>query len=133
MQGSGCLLVCMSTEDDLFFSSVRPRLRRNTRTSLCNHSKEGRAVVMHHRLAPKRKYELRWCTCCLLYLRCGSQMRSTTCQCPVARLVTLEVNWSLWRDPNSSVTDMSRSDRLKENWQLWFTQTLNTIMVTHES
>ncbi len=22
------------------------------------------------------------------------------CQCPLARLVTLEVDWSLWRDPN---------------------------------
>ncbi len=26
---------------------------------------------MHHRSAPKRKDELMWCTCCLLYLHCG--------------------------------------------------------------
>ncbi len=29
--------------------------------------------------------------------------RVSACQCPLARLVTLEVDRSLWRDPNSSV------------------------------
>ncbi len=59
--------------------------------------------------APQRKHELMQCTC-TSYTRaagCGSQMRNTACQCPLARLVTLEVDWSLWRDPNSSVTDVT--------------------------
>ncbi len=38
---------------------------------------------------------------------CGSQMPNTACQYPLARLVTLEVDWSRWRDPNSSVTDVT--------------------------
>ncbi len=38
---------------------------------------------------------------------CGSQMRNTACQCPLAHLVTLEVEWSLWRDRNSSITDVT--------------------------
>ncbi len=42
------------------------------------------------------------CTCCLLYSR-GDQRQldaMIACQCPLARLVTLEVDRSLWRDPN---------------------------------
>ncbi len=57
---------------------------------------------MHHRSAPKRKDELMRCTCCLLYSH-GDQRQldaMIACQCPLARLVTLEVDWSLWRDPN---------------------------------
>ncbi len=32
---------------------------------------------------------------------CGSQMQNTASQCPLARLVTLKVDWSLWQDPIS--------------------------------
>ncbi len=56
----------------------------------------------HYRSAPKRKDELMRCTCCLLYSR-GDQRQldaMIACQCPLARLVTLEVDRSLWRDPN---------------------------------
>ncbi len=52
--------------------------------------------------APQRKHELMQCTCCLLYSH-GDQRQldaMIACQCPLARLVTLEVDWSLWRDPN---------------------------------
>ncbi len=42
-------------------------------------------------------------------------MQNAACQCPLARLVTLKVDWSLWQDPNLSVTDVTRSDRLKGN------------------
>ncbi len=52
--------------------------------------------------APQRKHELMRCTCCLLYSH-GDQRQldaMIACQCPLARLVTLEVDWSLWRDPN---------------------------------
>ncbi len=52
--------------------------------------------------APQRKHELMRCTCCLLYSR-GDQRQldaMIACQCPLARLVTLEVDRSLWRDPN---------------------------------
>ncbi len=54
--------------------------------------------------ASQRKHKLMRCTCCLLYSRCFqcsiSWMWITACQCPLARLVTLEVERSLWRDPN---------------------------------
>ncbi len=56
----------------------------------------------HYHSAPKRKDELMRCTCCLLYSR-GDQRQldaMIACQCPLARLVTLEVDRSLWRDPN---------------------------------
>ncbi len=45
------------------------------------------------------------CTGCLLYSRCDQRQLDAmiACQCPLARLVTLEVDRSLWRDPNSSV------------------------------
>ncbi len=52
--------------------------------------------------APQRKHELMRCTCCLLYSR-GDQRQldaMIACQCPLARLVTFEVDRSLWRDPN---------------------------------
>ncbi len=51
-------------------------------------------------LAPQRKHELMHCTCCSHAVISGSWMRITTCQCPLARLVTLEVDRSLWWDPN---------------------------------
>ncbi len=38
----------------------------------------------------------------LLCSRCDQRQLDAiiACQCPLARLVTLEVDWSLWRDPN---------------------------------
>ncbi len=53
-------------------------------------------------LAPQRKHELMRCTCCLLYSRCDQRQLDAivTCQCPLAHLVTLKVDWSLWWDPN---------------------------------
>ncbi len=50
------------------------------------------------------------CTGCLLYSRCDQRQLDAmiACQCPLARLVTLEVDRSLWRDPNSSVMSISR-------------------------
>ncbi len=58
-----------------------------------------------------------WCTCCLLCSRCDQRQLNAmiACQCPLARLVTLEVDWSLWRDPNFVGHDVTRSDRLKGN------------------
>ncbi len=52
--------------------------------------------------APQRKHELMRCTCCILYSRCDQWQLDAivACQCPLARLVTLELDWSLWRDPN---------------------------------
>ncbi len=49
--------------------------------------------------APQR--ELMRCICCLLYSRCDQRQLDAmiACQCPLARLVTLEADWSLWRDP----------------------------------
>ncbi len=67
-------------------------------------SVEGRksSSFNHYRSAPKRKDELMRCTCCLLYSR-GDQRQLDAMiayQCPLARLVTLKVDRSLWRDPN---------------------------------
>ncbi len=77
-----------------------PLLCRNARRTL---SVEGESSSFnHYRLAPKRKDELMRCTCCLLYSR-GDQRQldaMIACQCPLARWVTLEVDRSLWRDPN---------------------------------
>ncbi len=57
------------------------------------------------------------CTGCLLYSRCDQRQLDAiiACQCPLARLVTLEEDWSLWRDPNSSVIDVTRSDQQNGN------------------
>ncbi len=51
--------------------------------------------------APQWKHELMRCTCCLLYSRCDQRQLDAMIayQCPLAHLVTLEVDWSLWRDP----------------------------------
>ncbi len=56
-------------------------------------------------------------------------MRNTACQCPLAHLVTLEVDWYLWWDPNSSVTDMTRSDRLKGNDDVARLQSENLVCI----
>ncbi len=57
------------------------------------------------RLGSSAKTWLMRCTGCLLYSRCDQRQLDAmiACQCPLARLVTLEVDRSLWRDPNSSV------------------------------
>ncbi len=56
-------------------------------------------------LGSEAKGWLMWCTGCLLYSRCDQWQLDAmiACQCPLARLVTLEVDRSLWRDSNSSV------------------------------
>ncbi len=52
--------------------------------------------------SPERDHELMRCTCCLLCSRCDQRQLDAiiACQCPLARLDTLEVDRSLWRDPN---------------------------------
>ncbi len=79
-----------------------PLLRCNARTRSLFLTRRIGAAVMHRRSAPKRKDELMRCTCCLLYSRCDQRQLDAmiACQCPLAHLVTLEVDWSLWRDPN---------------------------------
>ncbi len=46
------------------------------------------------------------------------------CQCPLARLVTLEVDRSLWRDPNSSVI---RRDVSVPSFRTYVTETFFTL------
>ncbi len=79
-------------------------LRCNARTRFAEHSLVEResSSFNHYRSPPKRKDELMRCTCCLLYSWCDQRQLDAmiACQCPLARLVTLEVDWSLWRDPN---------------------------------
>ncbi len=88
-------------------SPVRPRpplLCRNARTR-----KASRSVRKSSNETPplcsEAKGWLMRCTGCLLYSRCDQRQLDAmiACQCPLARLVTLEVDRSLWRDPNSSV------------------------------
>ncbi len=47
--------------------------------------------------ALQRKHELMRCTCCLVYPRCGVRQpdAKSACQCPLAHLVTFEVDRSL--------------------------------------
>ncbi len=59
--------------------------------------------------APQRKHELMRCTCCLLYSRCDQRKLDAmiACQCPLARLVTLEVDWSLARSQFRRASDVT--------------------------
>ncbi len=72
----------------------------------------------HYRSAPKRKDELMRWTCCLLYSHCDQRQLDAmfACQCPLACLVTLEVDWSLARSQFRRSSDVTRSDRLIGNW-----------------
>ncbi len=93
------------TERERLGYVCNPRsLKEGTETSR-RHSRCTTAELPGHRLgsAPQWKHELMRCTCCLLYSHCDQRQLDAiifACQCPLARLVTLEVDWSLWRDPN---------------------------------
>ncbi len=88
-------------------SPVRPRpplLCRNARTRKASRSVR-KSSSETPPLGSEAKGWLMRCTGCLLYSRCDQRQLDAmiACQCPLARLVTLEVDRSLWRDPNSSV------------------------------
>ncbi len=93
--------------------AVTPALVRRTL------SVEGESSSFNHYCsALKRKDELMRCTCCVLYSH-GDQRQLDAmigCQCPLARLITLEVDWSLWRISQfRRSSDVTQSDRLKGN------------------
>ncbi len=82
--------------------------------------------------APQRKHELMRCTCCLLCSRCDQRQLDAiiACQCPLVRLVTLEVDRSLWQDPNfvshptwrlRSLLQGTRVTYVTETFHCWIT------------
>ncbi len=69
-------------------------------------------------LGSEAKGWLMRCTGCLLYSRCDQRQLDAmiACQCPLARLVTFEVDRSLSGEiPIRRSSDVTRSDRLKGN------------------
>ncbi len=91
------------TERERLGYVCNPRsLKEGTETSR-RHSCCTTAERPGHWLGSSAKTWLMQCTGCLLYSRCDQRQLDAmiACQCPLARLVTLEMDRSLWRDPNS--------------------------------
>ncbi len=118
------ILVWLSTRRQSFFL-WRPRppmLRRNAYTCLCNHSKEGKSSSDAAQLVSEAKI---WINVAhLLPLTPVLRGVAARCKMPHANVhgsfSYTQSDWSLWRHPNSSVTDVTRSDWLKGNCTLTF-------------